>query len=94
MNRQSYFELNRTDVIEDFLNEIEDPDMRTYRLLTMLPRRQHQEPQQDNNEIENLTNRLNSLSETTTADVNVEPDTVEHEENQQIQQETLANTVF
>ena len=68
--------------------------MRTYRLHTMQPRRQHQEPQQDNNEIENLTKRLNSLSETATAEVNVEPDTVEHEENQQTQQETLANTAF
>ena len=92
MDRQSFFELNRTDVTEDFLNEIEDPFMRTYRLLTMQPRRQHQEPQQDNNEIENLTKILNSLSETATAEV--EPDTVGHEENQQTQQETLANTVF
>ncbi len=41
--------------------------MRNYRLHTMQPRRQHQEPEQDNNEIENLTTRLNNLSEKATA---------------------------
>jgi hypothetical protein len=68
--------------------------MRNYRLQTMQPRRQHQEPQQDKNEIENLTTRLNNLSETATALVNVEPDTVDHEDNKQTQQETLVNTAF
>ena len=67
--------------------------MRNYRLHTMQPRRQHP-TRQDNNEIENLTTRLNNLSETATALVNVEPDTVDHEDNQQTQQETLANTAF
>ena len=45
----------------------------------MSPRRQHQEPQQDNNAIENVSNRLNNLSETVTAEVNVGRDTVEHD---------------
>ena len=59
--------------------------MRTCRLHTMQPSRQHQEFQLENNEIENLTNRLNNLSETATAEVNVGPDTVEHDavDNQQ-----------
>ena len=67
---------------------MEDPDMRNYRLHTMQPRRQHQEPQQDNNAIENLATRLNNLSETATSLVNVKPDTVVHEDNQQTKLET------
>ena len=55
---------------EEFLNEIEDPDMIAYRLHAMQPRRRneviHQERRQETNEVTSLITELNksNLSET------------------------------
>ena len=58
------------DINEEFLNEIEDPDMIAYRLHAMQPRRRneviHQERRQETNEVTSLITELNksNLSET------------------------------
>ena len=51
---------------EEFLNEIEDPDMIAYQLHDMQPRRRNEETYQETNELTGLITELNksNLSET------------------------------